>query len=329
MGATYSLLFPPRADFTEKQLEPQHDRVFIVTGGYSGAGYELSRILYEEGGTVYVAGRSEEKAHAAIAQIKDLKSHRYTEAGKLIFLKVQLDDLKTIRSTVDEFMKLESRLDVLFNNAGVSHPPAEWRSAQGYELQMATNCLGPYLLTKLLMPVLRRTAELEGVSPASVRVVFTSSITTDLSAPKGGMAIKALDDPATPQVDMYTHSKTGNWFLANAFHSSMKSSGVLCVAQNPGNLRSNLLRHFNRPFVYFLNKAMLYDSVQGAYTELFAGLSGELGTEDGGCHVLPFGRRHPAPREDLLAAMRRVEEGGTGVAKEFEEWCDRKTEDFA
>lgn len=328
MGVTYSILFPPKADFTEKQLEPQHEKVFIVTGGYSGAGYELCRTLYEAGGTVYIAGRSEEKASAAIEEIKSLISQRWTEPGKLAFLKVELDDLRSIRPAVEEFMKLESRLDVLFNNAGVSHPQAHWRSAQGYELQMATNCLGPYLLTKLLMPVLRRTAELDGIPPASVRVVFTSSITTDVSAPKGGMAIKDLDDPATPQTDMYTHSKTGNWFLASTFHSSMKSSGVLCVAQNPGNLRSNLLRHFNRPFVYFLNKAMLYDSVQGAYTELFAGLSGELGMEDGGCHVLPFGRRHPAPREDLLAAMRGREEGGTGVAREFEEWCDVKTKEF-
>jgi NAD(P)-dependent dehydrogenase (short-subunit alcohol dehydrogenase family) len=328
MGITYSNLFPPKAEFTEEQLEPQHGKVFIVTGGYSGAGYELSRILYQAGGAVYVAGRSEEKAKAAIAKIEGLESPRKTLPGKLVFLDVKLDDLRTVKPAVERFLKMESRLDVLFNNAGVSHPPTDWRSAQGHEMQIATNCLGPYLLTKLLMPILRTTAETDGVFPGSVRVVFTSSITTDTSAPKGGMNIATLDDPSTPQTDMYTHSKTGNWFLANTFQAHLKSANVLCVAQNPGNLRSSLLRHFNRPFVYFLHHALLYAPVQGANTELFAGLSGELGMSDGGCHVLPFGRRHPSPREDLLEAMRDEENGGNGVARKFEEWCDEKTREF-
>ena len=53
----------------------------------------------------------------------------------------------------------KSKLDVLFNNAGVTLPPLDSVSAQGHELQMATSCLGYYLLTQCLLPTLLKTAE--------------------------------------------------------------------------------------------------------------------------------------------------------------------------
>lgn len=50
--------FPPKAAFTEKELPLQKDRVFIVTGGNSGVGFELCKILYGSGATIYMASRS-------------------------------------------------------------------------------------------------------------------------------------------------------------------------------------------------------------------------------------------------------------------------------
>ena len=70
MGNNYSLFVPPKPQFTEQNLKPQNGRVFLVTGGYSGIGFELSRMLYQAGGTVYIAGRSQEKGEKAIAELK-------------------------------------------------------------------------------------------------------------------------------------------------------------------------------------------------------------------------------------------------------------------
>ncbi|KAF7196804.1 Short-chain dehydrogenase/reductase sthC [Pseudocercospora fuligena] len=63
MGASYSQFFPPPPTLTESNLPSQSGKVFIVTGGAAGVGYELSKILYHAGGKVYIAGRSEKNAN--------------------------------------------------------------------------------------------------------------------------------------------------------------------------------------------------------------------------------------------------------------------------
>lgn len=166
MGVTYSQFFPPRPTMTETNLPGQKGKVFIVTGGTSGVGFELCALLYQAGGRVYLAGRSEANAQAAISKIKACAA---TSSGSLHFLSLSLEDLTTIKPAVEAFTAKESRLDVLLNNAGVSLPPRGSVSAQGHELQMATNCLGHYLFTQLLLPTLLHTAE--SASPATVRVI--------------------------------------------------------------------------------------------------------------------------------------------------------------
>ena len=219
----------------------------------------------------------------------------------------------------------ESRLDVLFNNAGISLPPRGSVSAQGHELTMATNCLGPYLFTQLLVPTLLRSAEES--SRAAVRVIWTSSIVVDLQAPRGGMEISDLTNPPLDQQMNYLNSKTGNWFLAKALSDQVGPKGILSVTQNPGNLKTSLLRHM--PWIVgFAVAPLLYPAKMGAYTELFAGLSEDLGIEDGGKYLIPWGRLHPSPRPDLLAALKIPDDGGTGVGARFVEYCEKQTKNF-
>jgi len=78
---------------------------------------QLSRILHLKNGTVYIAGRSQEKASRAIEEIK---SANPSSKGRLEFLQVDLADLTTIKKAADEFMSKESSLHVLTNNAGQS-----------------------------------------------------------------------------------------------------------------------------------------------------------------------------------------------------------------
>ena len=322
MGATYSQFFPPRPALTEDNLPSQKGKVFIVTGGASGVGLELCTVLYQAGAKVYLAGRSEANAQYAISHIKALSP---TSAGELIFLSLSLDDLKTVKPAVEVFTSKESKLDVLFNNAGVSLPPRGSVSVQGQELQMATNCLGHYLLTQLLLPTLRHTAE--SASPAAVRVVWTSSIAVDVAAPKGGINISELTTPSSDQQRNYTTSKTGNWFLASALAAQVGPKGILSVTQNPGNLKTALLRR--APWILgFVTAPLLHSAKMGAYTELWAGLSADLGIADGGKYVVPWGRVHPSPRPDLLAALKNPEDGGTGVATQFVEYCEKQTAEF-
>ncbi|KFA68089.1 hypothetical protein S40285_02593 [Stachybotrys chlorohalonatus IBT 40285] len=155
MGAQFSQVFPPKLTLTERDVESRQGRVFLIMGGYSGLGFRLAKILYRKKGRVYIAGRSEEKARQAIAEILSVEP----KGGALDFLHLDLEDLRTISSTAEAFKAKETRLDVLWNNAGVSQPPVGNVSKQGIELQLAVNCLGPFLLTQLLLPLLERRLE--------------------------------------------------------------------------------------------------------------------------------------------------------------------------
>ncbi|CAG8892126.1 unnamed protein product [Penicillium egyptiacum] len=323
MGVTWSQIFPPPPTLTEANVSSQNGKVFIVTGGYSGVGFEICRILYQVGGTVYLAGRSEEKALDAIAKIKSLCTPTSSE-GNIIFLALSLDDLTTIKAAVKRFTTAECRLDVLFNNAGVSNPPRA-TSPQGHDLQLATNCLGPHLFTQLLLPVLRRTA---GATPvASVRVIWTASIVVDAFALETGIELAELFQKDADKSRNYLNTKVGNWFLADALASQVRGDGILSLVQNPGNIKTNIMRH-SRAFVPFLLGPFLYAPRFGAYTAIWSAFAGDLKIDDGGKYILPWGRVHPRPRDDLLRAMKGKEEGGTGIAAAFIQYCDSQIAGF-
>ncbi|OQE02744.1 hypothetical protein PENVUL_c039G08283 [Penicillium vulpinum] len=323
MGVTWSQIFPPPPTLTEVNLPSQNGKVFIVTGGYSGIGFELCRILYRLGGTVYLAGRSEEKALDAIAKIQSLCPPTSLE-GSIIFLPISLDDLTTIKPAVKRFTTVESRLDVLFNNAGVSNPPGG-TSPQGHDLQLATNCLGPYLLTQLLLPILRRTAGTTSVS--SVRIIWTASIVVDAFTVETGIQLAELLGNDADKSRNYLNTKVGNWFLADALASQIGGDGILSLVQNPGNIKTNIMRH-SQAFVPFILRPLLYAPRFGAYTAIWSAFASDLKINDGGKYILPWGRMHPCPRDDLLRAMKGKEEGGTGVAAAFVQYCDNQIEAF-
>ena len=322
MGATWSQLFPPTPQFTEKALLSLKDKVFLITGGASGVGFQLATILYHAGGTVYIAGRSEANANKAIQEIKSVASD-VSSVGTLHFMFLDLEDLATIKPAANQFKKHEAKLHVLWNNAGVSMPPLGSISKQGHELQMATNCLGPLLLARLLTPCLQAVAEdSKGVG----RVVWTSSLVVDTSAPIGGIDLAQVKSPPADQTQNYATSKTGNWFLASEF--GRQEANIISVTQNPGNLKTNVLRHAPS-LTKILSYPLLYNAKFGAYTELYAGLSPELDdVNKSGSYIIPWGRSHPSPRKDLLDALESEESGGTGQAREFMVWCDAQIADY-
>lgn len=187
-----------------------------MTGSNTGIGYLLTSILYAANGTVYVAARTESKA---VSAIQSIKSSHPSSKGSLHFLKLDLSDLSTIKASAEEFLSKQDRLDVLWNNAGVMVPGAGSTGAQGYELQYVTNILGPYLFTKLLLPVLKKTAA--GSPRGAVRVCWASSIVTDLFSPKGGVTLAEDGSPICKGEGgspfEYGISKAANYFLGYEF----------------------------------------------------------------------------------------------------------------
>ena len=153
-------------------------KVFIVTGGNSGIGKALVNILYQRNARVYIATRSHKRTSEAIAEIE--AAHPKSK-GSLIFLELILDDLSQIKSAAQTFLRQETRLDVIWNNAGVMHPPLGSQTKQGYELQMGVNTLAHFLFVKFLTPILIETAKTPGTAKNSVRIIWVSSMSVDFS----------------------------------------------------------------------------------------------------------------------------------------------------
>ncbi|USP80366.1 Putative Short-chain dehydrogenase [Curvularia clavata] len=265
-----STLLPHKAPLTEKNLSDQTGKVFIVTGGSSGLGKELVNILYQRNAKVYIAARSKSKTNEVIEELT--KSHP-SSTGELIFLSLQLDDLTTIKSSAQEFLSKETRLDVLWNNAGVMVPPQGSKTKQGYELQIGVNNLGHFLFTWFLRSTLEATAQIAPKN--SVRVIWVSSSAAD-GAPHPAIDFDNMDYHREEGIwSKYSRRKAGNVIHSSEFARRTQGSGIVSI------------------------KLMASHPNNGAYTELFAGLSPTITEKDNGGWVSPFGKTEPA-RKDLL-----------------------------
>ncbi|KAL8718943.1 MAG: hypothetical protein Q9225_003987 [Loekoesia sp. 1 TL-2023] len=320
----WTQLFPPKHHpLTESNLPNQDGKVFIVTGGNSGVGLELVEILYSKNATVYMASRSEDKASDAV---KAVRARNTAATGRLEYLHLDLNDLTTVKASAATFAERESALHVLWNNAGISNVPAGTQTEQGLEQHMGVNCVGPFLFAQLLVPQLRAAAA--AALKGSVRVVWSSSALVDSTAPPGGLILNELSSPLREPVRNYAMSKAGNWMLAAEWDRRFGHEGILSLTQNPGNLSTNIWQHTSW-ILRIILKPVLYKPRNGAHTMLWAGLSPDVREEDGGRYAVPWGRWHPDPRQDILQSLKSKEEGGTGTAQDFWEWCKKQTSQYS
>lgn len=317
--------FPPAPTLTEENLPSQAGKVFLVTGGNAGIGFELTKILYSKGATVYMASRSQAKADEAIKAIK--ASHTGDETGRLEYLHLDLNDLTTIKASAADFAARETKLDVLWNNAGVGTIPVGSVTKQGIEQSVGVNCIAPFLFTQLLIPQLRNAAK--SAPKNSVRIIWTSSWLAEMQGAKGGTL--NFDELAVGTKDNqhnYATSKVGNWLLAVECAKRYGGEGILSLAQNPGNLASNIWSSVPKATMMLVG-LVLHKVVFGAYTELYAGLSPDITAADNGGYVIPWGRiQRSSHRKDILLAIKDKEEGGSALASRFWTWCEEQVEKY-
>ncbi|GAB1192651.1 hypothetical protein APSETT444_001844 [Aspergillus pseudonomiae] len=232
---------------TEANLSDQSGKTFLVTGATSGYGLHLASILYQHGGKVYLAARNASRGENVI---NDIMKRFPDSKGQMVFLQLDLSDLSTIKKSAEEFLTKESKLHVLWNNAGVMIPPQGSTTAQGYELQLGTNVVGPFLFTKLLYPALVRAAA--DSPPNSVRVVWLSSSAVRM-APTPAIDFSNMDYRKDEGAwTKYARSKAANILLAVEFARRSEKDGVGSI------------------------KLIAQPPEVGAYTELYAGLQPEI-----------------------------------------------------
>ncbi|XP_023152970.2 dehydrogenase/reductase SDR family member on chromosome X [Amphiprion ocellaris] len=153
--------------FTLPVLPKQNGRVAIVTGGTRGMGFETARHLASLGMHVIIAGNEREEGTEAVRKI-----HEEGGKGKAEFVFVDLTSLKSVRQFAQTFRDRGLPLHVLVNNAGTMLVP-ERQTEDGFEFHFCLNYLGHFLLTNLLLDVLKKS----GKQGCCSRIINMSSAT--------------------------------------------------------------------------------------------------------------------------------------------------------
>ena len=144
-------------------MTPLNGRTALVTGSTDGVGRLVAERLGKAGARVLVHGRNRERGEAVVAAIRG-------SGGAAEFLAADLASLAEVRRLAEVVRQSADRLDILINNAGIGTGGASasrQTSADGYELRFAVNYLAGFLLTHLLLPLIRNSAPARIVNVAS------------------------------------------------------------------------------------------------------------------------------------------------------------------
>jgi len=288
-------------------------KIAMVTGANNGIGFETTIGLAEAGFHVVMACRSPEKAEAAKAKV----SERVASASLDIVL-VDLSDLASVRACAGAFRAQYSKLDVLINNAGILLYSAQ-SNAAGVELQFATNHLGHFLLTALLIDLIPDEPASRIVSLSSIAHKAASIHFDDLSC--GG-------DGGTA----YGQSKLACLLFGDELDRRLRAAGrqMKSLSVHPGGSDSGLFDSMGDAERNAMKKQVeqfLHSNADAAKPSLHAALSADVA---GGDFYGPTGPQEmsgslgPASRNpicnDLAVASRlwRVSEQMTGVTFAFQ-----------
>lgn len=287
--------------FTAKDIPDLSGKVILVTGANSGLGLQSVLDLARHGPKeIWLTSRTTEKANEAIQEIK-----KEVPGANLKPLSLDLASFDSIKSAARSFTQASQRLDILLLNAGIMASDAGL-TKDGYEVQFGTNHVGHALLTKLLTPLLDKTA----AEPSSdVRVVVLTSGAVAM-APNDGIQFDTLK---TEQESMGTWTRYGQSKLANALFARQLAklhTTWTVTAIHPGVVTTNLSRHVKERY-WWANALMpianllLTTVQQGALNQLW-GATAPKGTIESGEMYFPVadltgGRRGPYVKDDALA----------------------------
>jgi retinol dehydrogenase-12 len=207
-----------------------------ITPGNAGLGFEtVLRLASHNASHIYILSRNPSTTATAISSIRSL----VVNCCPITHIPLDLTDLSSVRSCAEELQRQEQRLDILFLNAGIMLVPPGL-TAQGYEIQFGTNHLGHFLLARLLLPILKKTAELPG---SDVRVVVLSSVGMVFTWGRGieYEHLREAGSVLTPaSLYRYARTKLCNALFATEFHNRFSDLSITCVAVHPGIISTGL-----------------------------------------------------------------------------------------
>lgn len=220
-------------NWTADEIPSQQGKTILITGASSGLGLEASKVLSIKGAHVIMTARNLKSGSEAISLIK-----KENADAKLDLMQLDLSDFASIHKFSQEFHQQYKQLDVLINNAGVMFPAKRELTRQNFEVQFGTNHLGHFLLTGLLLDILKNT-------PKS-RIAIQSSGQHKAKMGKPDIYFDDLNfDKGYNKFVAYTQSKLANLLFAYELERQLKANklDITVVAAHPGYTKTNLTRH--------------------------------------------------------------------------------------
>ncbi|KAJ0976936.1 hypothetical protein J5N97_012410 [Dioscorea zingiberensis] len=245
----------------------------IVTGSTSGIGKETARVLALRGAKVIIPARTLESG----IKVKESLLEQNPDA-KLQVMQMDVSSLESVRSFAHSFNSSNKHLNILINNAGIMACPFQL-SQDGIELQFATNHLGHFLLTNLLLEKMKATAKETGTQGRIVNVSSVAHRRSDTS----WLDLNVINDKTKySPVNAYARSKLANILHSNELSRRLKEGGsnVTANSLHPGVILTNISRSLDLNAVVMslatLVKPFLKSIPQGAATTCYVALSPKI-----------------------------------------------------
>jgi NAD(P)-dependent dehydrogenase (short-subunit alcohol dehydrogenase family) len=195
----------------------------LITGATAGIGLETAKNLAKRGANIYIVGRNADKSKVAVEEIK-----KYSGNNHVHFFIADLSSQKEIRRLATEINTKLDRLDILINNAGAVFQDLRY-SADNIELTFATNHLSYFLLTHLLLDLLKKSAPARIINVASDSHYRGKIDFNDLNMASGFNGLAA-----------YERSKLGNVLFTVELAEKLKGSGITVNALHPGRVKTDI-----------------------------------------------------------------------------------------
>jgi retinol dehydrogenase-14 len=241
----------------ENQISPSgilSGKVAMVTGANAGMGKEISLALAGMGATVVMVSRDGARGETARSEVESKTGNHDVR-----LLVADLASQGSIRQLVTEFEAQHDRLHVLVNNVGITLPKRT-ETADGIEAVFATNHLAPFLLTNLLLPVLKASAPSRIVTVSSAAHTMGKIDFDDLQSARDYSEIR-----------VYNASKLANVLFSYELARRLAGSGVTANVVEPGFVKTNM----RVPFPFSIFSLMRGSVANGARPTVFLASSPE------------------------------------------------------
>jgi NAD(P)-dependent dehydrogenase (short-subunit alcohol dehydrogenase family) len=285
---------------TEQRPDSMKGRVVLITGATSGIGKETALGLAKMGATLVLVGRNREKLDRAMGEIASQTGNRQLDS-----LVCDLTSMENVRKLAADFTAKYHRLDVLINNAGEIVNERR-TTVDGYEYTLALDHLSHFLLTNLLMDIIKASAPSRIISVSSSAHMFGHIDFEDLMGERKYRAMRA-----------YGQAKLANLLFIYELARKLSGTGVTANALHPGVVRTNFGKGIKGRWriLLMLGKPFTISAGKGAETSIYLASSPKVSGTSGKYFVKQKEKRSSKESYNESVAKRLWDESAklTGV----------------